>query len=489
MIDRKDAADLLKIPVLLISYHDAKPLLDAITGPVAPGNWSGTLPITYHIGPGPVKVHLHLEFNWDIKPLYDVIAVMKGSQFPDEWVIRGNHQDAWVNGAQDPISGLAAELSEAKALGEMVKQGFKPKRTIIYCAWDGEEEGLLGSTEWVEFHADELKQKAVAYINSDGNGRGFFGAGGSPTLQTLVTEVSNDVMDPQTQVSIRERKKSNDAVNESSADERKEILSSSVFKLYAVGSGSDFTPFLQHIGVPVLNIGFGGEDDGGEYHSIYDSYALFKRFKDPSMEYGVALAKTGGRLTLRLANADVLPFYYEDFYSALKEYTNELMKKLDAMRMETEVQNQMIAQNNFVYASDPTKKYIPPEIKDAVPYLDFSSLQNALAALKMSTDKFSDLSSVNPNPATNVERLNKLLYQSEQKLLLENGLPFRSWYRHSIYAPGYYTGYGVKTIPAVRESIENRNWELAQEQVEIVSKAIVAYSEQVIEVNAILMMK
>jgi len=394
-----------------------------------------------------------------------------------------------VNGAQDPISGLAALLTEAKATGALAREGLKPRRTIVYCAWDGEEAGLLGSTEWAEFHAKELKQKAVAYINSDGNGRGFFHAGGSPTLQGLVTEVSNDVMDPQTHVSIRDRKKSSDAVNENSADDRKDILASSVFKLYPLGSGSDFTPFLQHLGVPALNIGFGGEDNGGEYHSIYDSYALFKRFKDPAMDYGVALAKTGGRLTLRLANADVLPFNYQDFYSNMNDYTNDLIKKVDAMRKETEVENQMITQNNFVNASDPTKKYIPPEIKSAVPYLDFSSLQNGLSALKSSAAKFTDLSTANPNPNTHLDQLNKLLYQSEQQLLLENGLPGREWYKHSIYAPGYYTGYGVKTVPGVRESIENRDWKLAQEQIEAVSKAIAAYTRQVDAVNVILMMR
>lgn len=488
-LDRKDAADLLKIPVIPVSYHDAKPLLDALQGPVVPDGWKGALPITYHAGPGPVKVHLHLEFNWDIKPVYDVVGMMKGSQYPDEWIIRGNHQDAWVNGAQDPISGLAALLAEAKANGELAKQGLKPKRSIVYCAWDGEEEGLLGSTEWTEFHGAELQEKGVAYINSDGNGRGFFNAGGSPELQTLVTEVSNDVLDPEMHISIGDRKKSNDAVHESSQDKKMEILSSNIFKLYALGSGSDYTSFLQHLGIPALNIGFGGEDAGGEYHSIYDSYAMFKRFKDPTMEYGVALAKTGGRLTLRLANADVLPFNFSDFYSAMNDYTNDLIRKTDEMRKETELQNKMIRENNFKYASDPTKGYVPPEIKDAVPYLDFSALQNSLASLKVSVDTFSELSEKNPIPQKNIQALNKLLYQSQQQLLLENGLPGRPWYKHAIYAPGYYTGYGVKTIPGVRESIENRDWKLAQEEIEVVSKAIVAYTKQVDEVNEILELK
>lgn len=488
-LDRKDAASILKIPVLPISYHDAKPFLEALAGPVAPENWRGALPITYHVGPGPMKVHLKLEFNWDMKPLYDVIAMMKGSEQPDEWVIRGNHQDAWVNGAQDPLSGLSALLCEAKSVGQLSKEGFRPKRTIVYCAWDGEEPGLLGSTEWAETHADELKQKAVAYINSDGNGRGFFGAGGSHTLQNLVNEVSNDVRDPQTGVSIRERKKSADAVNESSPDDQREILSSDHFKIDALGSGSDFTPFLQHLGIASLNLGFGGEDAGGEYHSIFDSYDMFKRFKDPTFEYEVALAKTAGRITMRLANADVLPFRFTDFYTTVNDYLNNLMKKTEEMRAATEIDNQLIAEGRYVYANDPMKKYVPPSPKDPVPFLNFSSLQNALSGLNTAAQKYAALSTPNPNPATNLDKLNKLLYQSEQKLQLQNGLPGRPWFMHSIYAPGYYTGYGVKTLPGIREAIENRKWDLAQQQIESAARAIQSFTQQIDAANAVLMMK
>jgi N-acetylated-alpha-linked acidic dipeptidase len=212
-----DAPNLLKIPVLPISYHDAQPLLQALEGPVAPDEWRGALPVTYHIGPGKTKVHLKLEFDWKLVPCLDVIATIKGSKYPDEWIIRGNHHDAWVNGAQDPISGMSALLEEAKAIGELMKTGWKPDRTLVYCAWDGEEPGLLGSTEWVEDHANELQQKCVAYINSDGNGRGFLYASGSHAFEGFVTEVTASVNDPQTNVSVLDRKNAYKTVNAASA--------------------------------------------------------------------------------------------------------------------------------------------------------------------------------------------------------------------------------------------------------------------------------
>ncbi len=285
--NHNEAPNLLKIPVLPISYHDAQPLLQALEGPVAPDDWRGSLPFTYHIGPGKTKVHLKLEFNWNLVPCYDVIATIKGSQYPDEWVIRGNHHDAWVNGANDPISGQAALLEEAKSIGELLKTGWKPKRTIVYCAWDGEEPALIGSTEWVEDHATELQQKAVLYINSDANGRGFLGAEGSHALETFMTEVANDVTDPQTNVSVLQRLKAQQIVNASAIKDKKDAMEKKGIALGALGSGSDYSPFIQHLAVPALNLGFGGEDNGGEYHSIYDSYDDYRRFKDPSFEYGV----------------------------------------------------------------------------------------------------------------------------------------------------------------------------------------------------------
>ncbi|MFM8851211.1 MAG: transferrin receptor-like dimerization domain-containing protein, partial [Cytophagales bacterium] len=488
-IDRKDATNLLKIPVIPISYSDAQPLLQALGGPVAPEKWRGALPITYHVGPSTAKVHLKLEFNWDTKPAHNVIAKVRGIQFQDEWIIRGNHHDAWVNGANDPVSGMAALLEEARGLSELMKTGWRPKRTIIYCAWDAEEPSLMGSTEWVEDHWDELVDKAVAYINSDSNGRGFLDVDGSHSLETMIAEIAKEVMDPQTGVNVFERRKSADAAGAASAKAKKEILAKKNMSIGALGSGSDYSPFIQHLGIASLNIGFGGEDAGGEYHSIYDSYDHYKRFKDPKFEYGVALAKTAGRTTMRLANADVLPFDFKAFQKTVGTYLNEVTALLETLRESTEVENQMINEKRYVLAKDPTEKYVPPTAKEAVPFLNFSSLQNAVANLEKTSATFADLYAANPKPNTNLANLNKLLYQSERKLLTEGGLPRRAWYKHTIYAPGFYTGYGVKTLPGIREAIEQRNWKEAQEQIEIVTNTLTKFSIQVDLVNKILMMR
>ncbi|MFM8833493.1 MAG: M28 family metallopeptidase, partial [Cytophagales bacterium] len=488
-IDRKDATNLLKIPVIPISYSDAQPLLQALGGPVAPEKWRGALPITYHVGPSTAKVHLKLEFNWDTKPAHNVIAKVRGIQFQDEWIIRGNHHDAWVNGANDPVSGMAALLEEARGLSELMKTGWRPKRTIIYCAWDAEEPSLMGSTEWVEDHWDELVDKAVAYINSDSNGRGFLDVDGSHSLETMIAEIAKEVMDPQTGVNVFERRKSADAAGTASAKAKKEILAKKNMSIGALGSGSDYSPFIQHLGIASLNIGFGGEDAGGEYHSIYDSYDHYKRSKDPKFEYGVALAKTAGRTTMRLANADVLPFDFKAFQKTVGTYLNEVTALLETLRESTEVENQMINEKRYVLAKDPTEKYVPPTAKEAVPFLNFSSLQNAVANLEKTSATFADLYAANPKPNTNLANLNKLLYQSERKLLTEGGLPRRAWYKHTIYAPGFYTGYGVKTLPGIREAIEQRNWKEAQEQIEIVTNTLTKFSIQVDLVNKILMMR
>jgi len=488
-IERAQADNLIHIPVLPIGYEDALPLLSALGGPLAPEYMRGALPMTYHIGPGPARVHLNLGFDWKLVDCHNVIAKMKGSELPDEWVIRGNHHDAWVNGAADPISGMVALMEEARAVSELTKTGWKPKRTIVYCGWDGEEPGLLGSTEWVEDHASELLQKAVAYINSDGNGRGFIGVQGSHTLQQLVSDVARDVIDPQTGVSVLERRKSAMAANASSTKAKKEILNSSSMTIGAMGSGSDYSPFIQHLGIPALNVGFGGEDDGGEYHSIYDSYDLFKRFKDPKFEYGVALAKTAGRATLRLVNATVLPFDFSGFYKTVNGYMNEVTTLTDNMREATEIENQMIKENRYKLASDPNLTFVQPAVKESVPYLNFSTLQNAVSQLEKSASTYSELVKLNPNPNTNVEKLNKLLYTAEQSLMIDEGLPRRPWFRHSIYAPGYYTGYGVKTLPGIREAIEERNWKEAQQQIEIVASKVTNYSKQVDAAAAILKLK
>lgn len=453
-LDRKDAPTITKIPVLPISYEDAQPLLAALDGTIAPKSWKGGLPITYHIGPGPAKVHLKLEFDWQLKPAHNVIATLKGAEYPDQWVMRGNHHDAWVHGANDPISGMVALMEEARAIGELAKKGNKPKRTLVYCAWDAEEPGLIGSTEWVEDHKKELQEKVVAYINTDANGRGFLGAGGSHTLQAMVGEVASVVKDPQRGVSIKERRSAVNLVNGGTEK----------FSLYALGSGSDYTPFIQHAGIPALNLGFGGENAGGEYHTIYDTYPHYTRFKDPGFAYGIALTNTAGRITLRLANADVLPFEFKQWHSTVSNYLNEIMKSCTVMRKEVEKHNNMVDKNVFELAADPKKPFKKPVKKESVPYLDFAPLQNALATLKLNIQEFSKLDIAKLSKA-NRDALNKNLMLAEHVLTSESGLPRRSWYKHQIYAPGFYTGYGVKTLPGVREAVEQKNWKEAQEQI------------------------
>jgi N-acetylated-alpha-linked acidic dipeptidase len=387
-------------------------------------------------------------------------------------VIRGNHHDAWVNGANDPISGAAALLEEAQAIGELVKTGWKPKRTLVYCAWDAEEPGLLGSTEWVEDHMTELQQKTVVYINSDGNGRGFLGVDGSHALETLVTEISKDVTDPQTRVSVFERRKAINAVDAPNAKAKKEAMAKTTFKVNAMGSGSDYSSFIQHAGIPSLNIGYGGEDDGGEYHSIYDSYDDYSRFKDPGFFYGVALAQTAGRAALRMANAETLPFDFRSLQRTVSDYVKDLLNQTDQLRESTAAENELIRANGYALANDPTEKKKVPAAKAEVPYLDFSPLLNALTLLEKSTDQLAATWAKAAVTGANTATLNQALYQAEQQLLTTNGLPRRSWYKHTLYAPGFYTGYGVKTIPGVREAIEQRNWKEAQEQIGVVAASL-----------------
>jgi len=471
-LEREQATNLLNIPVLPISYHDAAPLLAALEGPVAPESWRGALPFTYHVGPGKAKVHLKLEFDWKMVPAYNVIATMKGSQYPDQWVIRGNHHDAWVYGAADPVSGLAALLEEAKAIGALSKKGYKPKRTLVYAAWDGEEPGLLGSTEWVETHAAELQQKAVAYINSDGNSRGFAGIGGSHALEPFMSEITKSITDPQTKVSLFERKQAADVVGASGAKAKKDILGKKDLTISALGSGSDYSSFLQHLGIPSLNVGFGGEGAGGEYHSIYDTYENYSRFKDPGFEYGVALSKLAGHAALRLADADVLPFDFRSLAKTITTYTTELITLADQMRESTTVENQIISRNAYQLAGDATKPLKAPAAKPEVPYIDFSKLQNALVSLDKAAQSLQDARSKSELPPAKIDAINKALYQAEQQLLYDKGLPNRSWYKHTIYAPGFYTGYGVKTLPGIREAIEQRRWQEAEEQIGVAAEAI-----------------
>lgn len=478
-LDYKDAPTLTKIPVMPISYADALPLLKNLGGTVAPQNWRGALPITYHLGGvNAVKVHLKLQFNWDTKTIYDVIAKMHGSERPDEWIIRGNHHDAWVNGADDPLSGQVAMMEEARGIGELAKQGFKPKRTVIFCAWDGEEPGLLGSTEWVETHAEELKSKAAVYINSDSNGRGFLGVSGSHTLEKFVNEVAKDVIDPQTKISVGERLKDSRLVN-SSANDKREARERGDLRIGALGAGSDYTPFLQHLGISSLNLGFGGEDGGGSYHSVYDSFDHFTRFVDPNFDYGIALAQTAGRMTLRLANADTLPFEFTNFADTIGVYVKELTTLADTMRDDTKTMNQMISNGALKAAQDPREIFVMPKPKADVPFLNFAPLQNALVKLQDSAKNYQTAAKGKQIPPNLQKQLDRILFQSERALVNDAGLPRRNWYRHQIYAPGYYTGYGVKTMPAVREAIEQRDWREASDNIETIARMLQNFAAEI----------
>ena len=484
-LDRSEAPTLTTIPVLPISYADARPLLEALGGPLAPLAWRGGLPITYHIGPGPAVVELELAFNWDLAPAYDVIATLAGSERPDQLVIRGNHHDAWVNGARDPISGLVALMAEARAIGELVRTGWRPKRTLIFAAWDAEEPGLLGSTEWAELHADRLRAQAVAYINTDGNSRGFLGMSGSHTLERFINEIARDVIDPQTDVSVAARLEARRRV----ADAAPRFQTNGDHPIGALGSGSDYTPFLQHLGIASLNLGYSGESGGGSYHSIYDSFDHYVRFGDPTFAYGVTLAQTTGRALLRLADADVLPFEFESFSETVTRYVDEIVTLMDEMRTETERTNRLIAEGRYVLAGDPTKTYVQPTAEDPVPHLNFAPLQNVLTRLEASARAYGD--ALSPDAVAQLtladqRALDQVLIRTERVLTREDGLPGRPWYTHQIYAPGFYTGYGVKTIPGVREAIEQRDWPLATTQIALAADTLARFAAQVDRATAIL---
>ncbi|MGE5648504.1 MAG: M28 family metallopeptidase [Acidobacteriota bacterium] len=467
----KDAPTLMKIPVLPISYGDAQPLLAALTGPVAPAAWRGALPITYRIGPGPAKVHLKLTFNWDIKPLYNVIATIPGAEYPGEWMIRGNHHDAWVNGAEDPASGAAALMEEARALSLLLKQGWKPKRTIVYCLWDGEEPALLGSTEWVETHAQELAGKAVAYVNSDGTGRGYLHAEGSHTLERFINSVAKDITDPETGATVWKRIQARRLTSPTvTPEERQEARTRADLRIGALGSGSDYTAFLDHLGIASLNLSYDGEGGGGIYHSVYDDFYWYTHFSDTEFVYGRALAQTAGTVVLRLADAELLPFDFENFTETVRRYVSEVEKLARDRRDQIIERNRLIDDGFYKLVEDPREKTVPPKKEDVPPFLNFAPLQNGMAALERATRQYSD--ALKQNRSATPREVNRKLIAFERSLTLDSGLPGRPWFKHQIYAPGLYTGYGVKTLPAVRESIEQSQWKQADEQIVKLGKVL-----------------
>ncbi|HEY2658864.1 MAG TPA: transferrin receptor-like dimerization domain-containing protein [Caulobacteraceae bacterium] len=484
---------LMKIPAVPISYGDAQHFLAALGGEVAPKAWRGALPLTYRVGGAGTKVHLKVESDWSLKPLYDVIAVMKGREAPDQWVIRANHRDGWVYGAWDPLAGQTAMLEEAKSLGALAKTGWRPKRTIVYASWDGEEEGLLGSTEWAEQHAAELKSKTVLYINSDTNDRGFLNVDASYGARKLATGVAADIIDPETHASVLARKFASAQVRAlaPAADDETRAVAADESKTGEIavgplGSGSDYTPFVQHLGIASIDIGYGGEEEqAGIYHSLYDTFEHYTRFGDPGLVYGVTLAQTGGRLVMRAADADLAPLRYADAAQTIGENLTQLHKLADNMRERTTALNKAVDGKAFGLADDPTRHWNAPEREDAVPAIDFARLDQAVIQFKASAAAFD--AAADDVAHTKPERLakaNAILQGIEQSLTDARGLPGRPWYKNLIYAPGVLTGYGAKTLPGVREAIEGRRWAEAADYIGRTADALAACSKQLDEATA-----
>jgi N-acetylated-alpha-linked acidic dipeptidase len=477
-LELKDAKSITKIPVLPISYGDAQPLLAALTGPMAPDEWRGSLPIPYHVGPGPAQVHLKVAFNWDIKPVYDVIAKIPGSVAPDEWIIRGNHHDAWVNGAEDPISAQVSLLEEARALSLLLKQGWKPRRTIIYCAWDGEEPMLLGSTEWVEAHADELRERAAVYINTDGNDRGILNMNGSHSLEQFINGVAREIEDPETKLTTWQRAQLSAIAEAKSVDDKKELRGRVDLRIGALGSGTDFTGFIDHLGIATLDLGYGGEDEQGIYHSIYDDFYWYTHFSDTNFVYGRALAQTVGTSVMRLADAEVLPFDFVDFADTVDMYRKNLEKLLADKQEEIRERNQELDEGLFKATFDPRRPTVAPAREEIPPHLNFAPMQNAVESLTRSAKQYQQALAKNQASlgddavVAKLGALNRQLMESERRLTNADGLPRRPWYKHLLYAPGVYTGYGVKTVPGVREGIEQKRYAEAEQEIVRVSKAL-----------------
>lgn len=468
-----EAKTITRIPVLPISYGDAQPLLSALGGPLVPESWRGGLPIPYRFGPGAARVHLRVKSDWGMKTLHNVIAKLPGSTEADQWIIRGNHHDAWVNGAVDPISGMVAELEEARALGALYRQGWRPRRTIIYAAWDGEEPGLLGSTEWVEAHADELRRHAVAYLNTDSNGRGYLGMSGSHALEKFINGVALDIQDPETGLSVWKRAQFSRIMN-GTTETRKETRDREDLRIAALGSGSDYSPFIAHLGIASLNLGYGGEDDSGIYHSAYDDFFWFTRFSDTSFVYGRALAQTVGTAVLRLANADLLPFGFTNLAETVQGYVKELQSLRDRRAEQIAERSRQIDEGVFKAVSDPRNPTLAPRRQQPAPQLNFAPLLNAVDSLNRAAARYEKAyaQALSKGRTAGFRDINTRLLQAERALTSAEGLNARPWYRHMLYAPGFYTGYGVKTVPGVREAIEQGEWQNVEREIVRAAAAI-----------------
>jgi N-acetylated-alpha-linked acidic dipeptidase len=486
-LSRADAKTLLKIPTLPISYRDATKIIAALGGPLVTGARRGALPLAYHWGGSDaVQVHLAVKSDWSLKPIYNVIAMLRGSTYPDQWIVRGNHHDGWVFGASDPLTGQVALMSEAKALGALYRSGWRPTRTIVYASWDGEEPGLLGSTEWAETHADELKRKALLYINTDNNGRGFLFAGGSGNLQHFVNQAANDVADPKTGVSSAQRGRAAIIAGAFAGAERdspdvvEAARAGGDLPLEALGSGSDYTPFLQHLGIASLNLGFGGEDQSnGSYHSVYDTFYHVTHFDDPGLLYGAALSKLVGRVVLRAADSPRVPARYSDFASSVGRYLNQVQKLAADQREKDRTLADLRRDGDFALAASPTDPIVAPADRGITPLIDMLPLENAVDHLKRAASAADAmLGRADSLPPATQARINASLAQIDQLLIDPQGLPGRPWFKNLVYAPGTLTGYGAKTLPGVREAIEQRRFDDARTYVVRTARVLEDYANR-----------
>ncbi len=433
------------IPVLPMSYRDGQELLKRLKGPVAPESWRGALPFTYHIGPGPAKVRMHLQMDYGQRRLINVLGRIPGSSLPDEWVVVGSHRDAWTFGASDSISGHASMMDIARSFGEMRKKGWSPKRTIVFASWDGEEQGLLGSTEWVEDLAAEVSARVVLYVNRDaGATKGWFNSSAVHSLTPFVHDIARTVGDPDQPSKTLYDRWLERARELSPPKEGEPPLAAP--KVGALGSGSDYTAFLDHVGVSALDMGIGSDEAGGTYHSIYDHPIWFKKYVDPGFKYSVAASQVTGIAVLRVSESEMLPFDYESYGKQILEYVGEIEKEARKL-------------------SDTGASKV-----------DFAGLRSSADALvaagvgiKSRGDALLAASPVNSEALTDV---NRRLVRAERDLIEPSGLPDRPWFKHTIYAPGLYTGYGVKTIPGVREAVEAKNFDRAAVQAKLVIAAL-----------------
>jgi len=439
-ISPEQSAQVPKIPVTPLSYHDAWPILEHLGGPDSPREWQGSLPFTYHVGPGPSRVKMHLKQDYQFRTLWDVIGRVRGAELPDEWVVAGNHRDAWVYGAVDPNSGTAAMLEAVHGIAELLKSGWKPKRTLVFGSWDGEEEGLMGSTEWVEQHENELKN-SPAYFNVDVAVSGpKFGVSAVPSLKQFVRDVTKVVPSPKGGTVYEEWSKASQPSppGTTEASEGRRAPAAQVKNDVPVGdlgSGSDYTAFLQHLGVPSADMSSSGPY--GVYHSVFDNFAWFKKFGDPDFVYEQQMARILGLEAIRMADADVLPYDYE-------EYGKEVVAYLET-----------------------AKKRARDKFGDQAP--DFTAVMNAAQSFERAGAKLLEKQKEMPHDSG---RLNQVLLSTERALLVEQGLPHRPWYRHVIYAPGEYTGYAAVVIPGVNEALDKADAERAKQQLQVLATAL-----------------